>query len=507
MEFLWYLFEMPSVFSLPTPSLAGQTRPDGLSMFAWKMMLAEERSATRKNQRLITLLIVSLVPLFSALDYFAYPEYFSEFFQLRILCVFVTLIAYAGINTKLGRRYYRAFTVVLPLIPAFFISAMILVSQDPGTSYYAGLTLCIVAIGFVFHWTYREAFFATVAIAAMYFVASSPAILNGMDSRTAARFVNNCIFIAAKGLVIVLGCLAHHRYRVQNFIVLDRSRKQQIALRKQKREIENTFLELKETEGKLIQSEKMASLGQLSAGVIHEIGNPLNYSNQALFLLRRLLGREKDNEEVKEAMNDIQDSIDRMKAIVKELREFSHKSSEVQIEYSVSQSVDVALRMLGKEIEDSEVSVTSRVSDDLRIDGVKNQITQVVINLVHNSIQALDKAEMTGPKMIEISGRKTGESIEIAIRDNGPGIAEEVKKQIFDPFFTTKEVGEGTGLGLSISFRILESHGGELRVESAPGDFTEFTMVLPLTENESGSAETSHHLIPTKESDYEQAIC
>ncbi|MDF1862693.1 MAG: ATP-binding protein [Verrucomicrobiales bacterium] len=498
---------MHSVFPLPIPSISELKRPDGLTTFAWKMMLAEERLITRKNQRLITLLIVSLVPLFSVLDYFAYPEYFTEFLQLRILCVVVTLVAYAAMITPFGRRYYRGFTVLLPLIPAFFISAMILVSQDPGTPYYAGLTLCIVAIGFVFHWTYREAFFATVAIAVMYFVASSPAILNGMDPRTAAGFVNNCIFIAAKGVVIVLGCLAHYRYRVGNFIVLDRSRKQQIALRKQKREIEKTFLELKETEGKLIQSEKMASLGQLSAGVIHEIGNPLNYSNQALFLLRRLLVRENENEEVKEAMNDIQDSIERMKAIVKELREFSHKSSEVQIEYPVSQSVEVALRMLGKEIEDSEVSVTSQVSEELRIDGVKNQITQVLINLVHNSIQALDKAEMSGPKRVDITGKKTGDRIEITIRDNGPGIGEDAKKQIFDPFFTTKEVGEGTGLGLSISFRIIESHGGELRVDSAPGDFTEFTIVLPLTENESGTEENFHHLIPTKKSDYEQAIC
>lgn len=483
-------------FFLSTFSVA--ERPKGLSDFTWRLMLADERRSAARSQKLIVFLIATLVPLFSVLDFFAYPELFRSFFLLRIFCVAVTLGVFAVMITDFGKAYFRAFTVLLPLIPAFFISLMILLAQDPGTSYYAGLTLCIVAIGFVFHWTYGEAFVCAVAIAAMYFAASAPAIINGMDSRTAAGFINNCIFIGAKGFVIVIGCYAHHQFRIQNFITIQKSRTQQVALRRQKKEIEQTMADLAETESQLYQSEKMASLGQLSAGVIHEIGNPLNYSNQALFLLRRLVGEREKDDPVVEAIDDIGDSIDRMKEIVRELREFSHKSSEVKIEFPVRESVRVAVRMLGKEIYDSGVVLETKVCPDLRMEGVKNQITQVFVNLIHNAIQALGKKEFSAGESprIEVTARSVGTKIEVAVRDNGPGISPEHLKQIFDPFFTTKEVGEGTGLGLSISFRIIESHGGTLRVDSRLGDFTEFVLSLPEPARSTGSHHLPEHQYP-----------
>jgi two-component system sensor histidine kinase PhcS len=480
-------------------------RPEGLSPFAWRMMQSEERKMTLKNQRLITLLIVTLVPLFSILDYFAYPELFGLFFILRMFCVAATVVTYSLMRTSLGKSYYRAFTVFLPLIPAFFISLMVLFSRDPGTSYYAGLTLCIVAIGFVFHWTYLEAFSAVVSIGMMYFIASAPAILDGMDSRTAAGFVNNCIFIMAKGLVIVLGCYAHHGFRVKSFIIRDRSRRQSIALQQQKVEIESTLQELKETEDELIQSEKMASLGQLSAGVIHEIGNPLNYSNQALFMLRRLLKKEEDNELVQEAMDDIQDSIERMKDIVSELREFSHKSGEDRLVYPASESVDLALKMLGKDISDGNVAVSDDVDPGLKIQGVKNQVTQVFINLIHNAVQAASKSEDKDSKLIRVSSRETPDSVVLTVWDNGPGIDEEVRRHIFDPFFTTKDAGEGTGLGLSICFRIVDAHNGNLSVDSVPGEYTQFTIELPKP-GTSRNRSTHKAPIPKSQTHHEHAV-
>ena len=493
---------MFSLFAGLMQAFSGAKAPKGLSLPAYKRMLAEERRGTLKNQQLVAMLIVTMVPLFSVLDYFSYPELFSLFLVLRFLCVAVTLILLGLMKSPLGKRFYRGFTLILPLIPAFFISLMIVFSQDPATPYYAGLTLCIVAIGFVFHWTYQEAFFAAVFIAVMYLVSSAPAVVNGMDSRTAAGFVNNSIFIAAKGVVIVLGCHAHHVFRIQNHILRERARNQKLFLAEQKRELEETLKDLRETEMELIQSEKMASLGQLSAGVIHEIGNPLNYSNQALFLLRRLL-QKKESSELLEAVEDIQDSIDRMKEIVKELREFSHKSSELHIEFDVVESIDAALRMLNKEIEDAGIQLKGVVGRSIRVEGVKNQLTQVIINLIHNSIHALEASNDVADREISIRVVEAEDYIDIFVRDNGPGISCDAQKNIFDPFYTTKEVGEGTGLGLSICFRIIEGHRGNLSVKSVEGEFSEFRIRLPKSLSDRTQfiqpMDRLHHQAPSKQ--------
>lgn len=456
-------------------------------------MFAEERHATLKNQRLVTILIVTMVPSYAILDYFAYPDHFTTFVILRGICTLAAAFAYWASTTQWGRTNYRIFTVALPLIPAFFISLMVFISGDPGTPYYAGLTLVIVAVGFVFHWTYREALISTICIFVMFFAAAAPHALSGMDDRLAAWFINNSIFILAKGIVIVAGCFVHFRFRVNEYILRDRSRFQKMKLRSQRLELQEALKELKETEGQLIQSEKMVSLGELSAGVIHEIGNPLNYSNQALFLLRRLVRKGDTNPYVMEAIDDIQDSIDRMKDIVSELREFSHKSSEVRIEFAIREAIDVACRMLGKEITDSQTTLSIEVPASIRIEGVKNQVTQVFINLIQNAIQAMEAAEGNKRKLIDISAYDDGNQIEIVIRDSGPGIPNEIRNRIFDPFFTTKEVGEGTGLGLSICFRIVEAHGGTIRIQSELMEFTSFVITFP----KHIRREASQHHIPT----------
>lgn len=459
----------------------GLSSQSELSDVGWKLLIAEDRRLILKNLRLICVLAALLVPLFSIVDLFAYPEHMYLFCWFRVICSAIILGILAVVNSRYGKKYFRVLTVILPLVPAAFISGMIFVAQDPATPYYAGLSLCIVAIGFLFHWTYREAFIVCTTVLLFYLVSCSTALILGMDSATAAGFTSNALFLTAKGFVIVCGSVAHHNIRVQEFKGREKMRLQKIALRQNAAKLKETVDELNHTEHQLIQSEKMASLGQLSAGVIHEIGNPLNYSNQALFLLRRRLQRQAADGQMMEAVDDIQDSIDRMKDIVTELREFSHKSSEVQIEFNLREPVDVALRMLGAEIAETSTKVSVLMEDNLKVEGVKNQITQVCINLIHNSIQAMMKADLDGKSEIEIRGVIDGGQVILLVRDNGPGISEKNRKEVFDPFFTTKEAGEGTGLGLSICFRIIEAHRGTLEVNSKLGEFTEFIISLPST--------------------------
>lgn len=482
---------------------------EGLSPFAIRLMQAEDRRFTLRNLKLMGVVGAGMVAFFAVLDYFAYPEHVALFAALRWTFASFILALLIIVRSKLGKRYFRVFTMVLPLIPALFVVITIFVTKDPATDYYAGLSLCIVAIGFLFHWTYREALIVSVTVLFMYLASCVPAIDAGMTPRTWAGLFSNLVFLVATGAVVVAGSLAHHRARVEEFRGRERLRQKRLILKSRSLELKRTLRDLEETEGQLIQSGKMASLGQLSASVIHEIGNPLNHSNQALFLLRRRLRQQPEDAVINEAVIDIQDSIDRMKDIVRDLREFSHKRSEVLVRFPVIESIDVAVRMLGKEIADTGTAVKAAVDPELCVEGVKNQISQVLINLVHNSIQAMEKAGTEAPRSIEISAMERGDIIVLSVRDNGPGITEAVRKRVFEPFFTTKEVGEGTGLGLSICFRIIGAHRGNIQVLSDGHSYTEFQLTFPVSKP-LPSAENppvdTHHSIPPATSSHEHSI-
>lgn len=454
-------------------------RPVGLSEFGWKLMQAVDRRFALRNLKLIAVMAAGMLSFFAVLDYFAYPEYQALFASLRWTCAAIIMVLLILVRTRLGKRFFKFFTVAIPLVPAFLVAMTIFVTQDPATIYYAGLSLCIVAIGFLFQWSYREAFAVSGLVLLFYLIACSPAIANGLDAKVAAGLFSNLVFLVATGTVVVAGSFTHHKMRVEEFRGRERLRQKKIALRQNAKELQRTLDDLRETEGQLIQSGKMASLGQLSAGVIHEIGNPLNHSNQALFLLRRRLRQFPEDDTIREAVEDIQDSVDRMKEIVRELREFSHKRSEVLTEFAVRESVEVGVRMLGKELDDHDVSIELRIEPALRVRGVKNQLAQVFINLIHNAVQAMGKVDTGRRNLVVVSATEAGEHVEVTVVDNGPGIPDTIRSTIFDPFFTTKDAGEGTGLGLSICFRIIEAHRGTIQVFSDGSTYTEFRVTLP----------------------------
>jgi two-component system, sensor histidine kinase PhcS len=483
-------------------------KPAELSDFSWRAVQADDRRLTLRNIRFIGIMSAVMVPSFSILDHFVYPEHLLLFAALRWTCAALILILLVAVKSRLGYKYFRLFTVALALIPSYFIAATIFVSREPATGYYAGLSLNIVAIGFLFRWNYREALFASGSTILLYLVACAPALTHGIDPRTAAGLFNNLIFLVGQSCVVIFGCLANTRLRVEDFKGREILRQKKIALRSKADELEATLSELVETENQLIQSEKMASLGQLSAGVIHEIGNPLNYANQALFLLRRRLKNGPEGEEtLNEAVSDLQESIDRMKEIVRDLREFSYKSNETGIEFPVVSSIHMALRMLGKEISETGTRVDLRVDESVVVEGVKNQLAQVFINLIHNAIQAMKSAAKDQKNQILIEATRSETHHVIQVRDNGPGISEKHLNSIFDPFFTTKAAGEGTGLGLSISYRIIDSHGGKFSVQSDGSSYTEFQIRLPLPHRHLNySGEKSHHQTPLLSLRHEQEV-
>jgi signal transduction histidine kinase len=266
--------------------------------------------------------------------------------------------------------------------------------------------------------------------------------------------------------------------RIRNLV---ESHQYQMKLAKQNTVLENTIDQLKDTETQLVQTEKLASLGRMSAGIIHEINNPLNFATTGLFTLRnkaKYLSPEQQ-QEYREILTDVEDGIKRVKNIVSDLRSFSHPDNEGLDQVEVAEIVTSALRFLSGEWKD-KVQIEQNLKEHQTIWANKNKLIQVLVNLLQNSLDALKgKSFQNEQPTIRIEGRVENGLSLLKVRDNGTGIGSEHLDKIFDPFYTTKDVGEGMGLGLSICYRIVQECDGRIVVNTEPGKYCEFTLEFP----------------------------
>ena len=256
----------------------------------------------------------------------------------------------------------------------------------------------------------------------------------------------------------------------------------QRSLARQKKKLEVTLESLKETETQLVQSEKMASLGKMSAGILHEINNPLNFAKTGSYTLREFAHQlpEQDREDFRDILNDVEEGITRVSQIVKDLRGFSHPDNEQKTGVALEIIVLKSLRLLSNEVKHFEV--IEDVPENLEIHANENQLVQVMVNLLQNASDSLNSKEFPegtkGPS-IRIKGFKADGRVHLLVRDNGQGIDDAHLTRIFDPFYTTKDVGEGMGLGLSICYKIMENHQGTIKVKTEHLAFTEFDLIFP----------------------------
>ena len=440
--------------------------------------VAEDREVTLRNVRTLCWIAMVLMPFAGLLDLFAYPKLVPVFFPLRVLSSTLLVPVLLSTRTWLGERYFRAYTVIVPMIPAFFISMMIRASGDPSSNYYAGLTLCLVAIGLMFHWTFKESAVAFGLVIAFYLSATAGALLRGITQDQMGIFINNCVFIIMNGVVILSGSFYHHRIRVREFLVRAEVEQQREQLADRNDELVTTLTQLHETESQLFQSEKLASLGRMSAGIIHEINNPLNFTNQAIFVLKKK-GKHLptgEREAFERILTDIKEGIGRVSSIVSDLRSFSHPDSGSASEVSLADVVQNAARLMSSELKDHDVDFDAEVQEPTFVIGDRNQIIQVLINLIQNAIDASKGRESP---LITVHSTEAHGRVNLHVRDNGCGIPADNLPKVFDPFFTTKEVGEGMGMGLSVSFRMMNQMGGGIDVTSETGQGTEFTLWFP----------------------------
>ncbi|MBV6644434.1 MAG: GHKL domain-containing protein [Cyclobacteriaceae bacterium] len=280
--------------------------------------------------------------------------------------------------------------------------------------------------------------------------------------------------------------------------------------KKSKDELSNAMQSLKSAQSQLVHSEKMASLGQLTAGIAHEINNPINFISSGMSSMKMSIESLKEiideysrlddgedpevvKEEVKELkeehefdelmdelddlVKDINYGVTRTIEIVKGLRVFSRLDEEEVKQANINENIDATLTLLRNKTK-NKVKVSKFYDDKMHdIECYPGQLNQVFMNILNNAIQALPEDKKNGE--ITIYTEEMDNQIQVRIKDNGVGIPEHIKARIWEPFFTTKPVGVGTGLGMSITYGIIEKHGGKIELTSEEGKGTEFAISLP----------------------------
>lgn len=276
--------------------------------------------------------------------------------------------------------------------------------------------------------------------------------------------------------------------------MIESLKKSQMEIEEYNRNLEEKIIErtkeLEDAQAQLIQSEKMVAIGQLAAGVAHELNNPLGgILGYAQFTLEKMHDKsvqditEADVESYKRYLIDIEAQSRRCKSIVQNLLKFSRTSQAVEFrEVDVNSIVEDTLTFVEHQMMMNQIKLSKNLDKNLpQIKGNPGQLQQVFTNIIINAMHASEPGSQIAliTRMAPPLGEFQG-AVEVSIADQGRGISEENLKKIFEPFFTTKDVGQGTGLGLSVSYGIIREHGGEIKVKSQPGEGTVFTVIIPL---------------------------
>jgi len=278
------------------------------------------------------------------------------------------------------------------------------------------------------------------------------------------------------------------------------------------KKLEETINNLHKTQNQLVMQEKLASLGQLTAGIAHEIKNPLNFINNFSKLSRDLIQdihqeiqemksniKEETYTLIQETMNDLQSNMEKISQhgnrandIISGMLQHSRISTGEKNLVNINRYMDIYsnLAFHSKRAINSSFNVSFEKDYDQNlqpIEAVPQDISRVILNLVTNACDAIEefgakRKEQDCDYCIRLKTEKIGDKVEIKIRDNGLGIPDHLKEKIFNPFFTTKDTGKGTGLGLSLSHDIVLKYGGTMSVDSKEGEWTEFTVTFPLKE-------------------------
>lgn len=462
-----------------------------------------------------------------------YRIYFEVRWYILIVVYFLFIRSYLGLDKLLpkwdkimkGLIYLGLAATVLGLYVLHSSNLDILVHDDFLAAYVGIFFLSVIVFLFRLKKTGdRRALFVIAGFTAII-LSSSPTLINIIISDTPSGYADSYLIV---GLfiekIIFTAALSFRQKRIEKQLIKRKEEQKRLLEEQNKmleeavenrtaelldktRALEEALIKQRITQSKLVEQEKMASLGQLTAGIAHEINNPINFVSSNIdslwldlkdikIMLEKIekLGVENGDENLAEKIQSlikesdanflfkemiglvegIQYGAERTQEIVKGLRNFSRLDEDVFKRANIHEGIESTLRILKIQI-GREIEIKKDFGEIPLVCCQPGKLNQVFMNIINNAIQALH-----GKGEIILKTRKEGEDVLISIADNGKGMSEDVQKRIFEPFYTTKDVGEGTGLGMFIVHGIIDHHKGSIEVESEEGKGTEFRIRIPI---------------------------
>lgn len=415
--------------------------------------------------------VIVLVLLGVVLDYAVYPAERVHFAWARIITSACIVAALASLYTEAGKRHVQIITFTWLMFPQIMIAWMIYVTQGETSLFYAGIILTIFAVGSLFpvgHWHTLAFGLFTVLF---YYLACALRI-GGIQDLSQFLFHLTIILFSVVGSTVYT--YFNEKGRRQLFLL-----KEEVA--RKNTELATTNADLVQIKGQMLQQEKMAAIGTLAAGLLHEVNNPVNFCMMAIDIAIEEPAA-KASPMLSECLADAKQGMQRVQHIVSDLKTFAYRKTGTALEgtpFLFEKALDSSIRLIGHEIKG--VSVTRDLPADTLVRGDEAAIIGVLINLLGNaalSMRNANRAECA----IHVSTAWDSNRLHVTVQDNGPGIPPENIARVFEPFFTTREVGQGLGLGLSISYGVIERHGGTLMAESVVGEWTKMIFDLPRAE-------------------------
>ncbi|HEX8604395.1 MAG TPA: HAMP domain-containing sensor histidine kinase [Pseudoduganella sp.] len=418
------------------------------------------------QSRACAVTVIVLVLLGVVLDFAVYPDQMARFAAFRVVTSIGILAGLGMLYTAFGRRHVHAITFVWLTFPQLMIAWMIHVTQGEASLFYAGIILTLFAVGTLFPVGYMYTLAFGMLTLLFYWVACVTRE-DGVTDHGQFLFHSTIILFAVAGSTVYT--FYNERGRRQMFDLKD-------ELAQKNAELERTNRNLSEIKGQMLQQEKMAALGTLSAGLLHEVNNPVNFCMMAIDVALEDPAAQ-GSPMLRECLDDARQGMRRVQYIVADLKTFAYRSENVEgSAFLLERALDAAVRLVGHETKG--IPIRRAITGQTLVRGDEAAIIGVLINLLGNAALALRKGPTAAPEIV-VGVVEEGQRLRVTVCDNGPGIAAGNLRRVFEPFFTTREVGQGLGLGLSICYSVIERHGGHLAVESTPGEWTTFTFDLP----------------------------
>src|SRR4029453_11818406 len=427
--------------------------------------VANERRERIRSGKVASALVVFLMPAGIILDRYVYPERWADFFLLRLLCSGLAAGLWALHNTPFGVRYYRLLGIPIALLPAFFISWMIGITEGPESPYYAGLILILLAVNAIVHWSTGESLLAIGMLFLAYLIACIPWNV----ARDSGIFFNNIYFLLLTGIIVVTGNYLYNQLHFREFIL--------------RFELSQNRQELEETNQKLVEMDRIKS--RFFANISHELRTPLTL---LLAPLQTLIQERRSalEPEMRQLLPIMQSNGMRLLRLINDLLDLVRLESgkmEVKRERVAIEAFLFGLaNAVRKSAEDRGVRL--EVISDPAISTVltdSDKLERILLNLLFNAL----KFTPAGGK-VEVKAKRENGELVLEVSDTGTGISEEQLPFIFDRFWQADTSSQrkygGVGIGLALVKELVEIQDGKVTVTSTVGKGTEFTVRLPYQE-------------------------